>query len=112
VIWNPLETTIALSHLIFEGTLDAFRDSRFARHMEVDTCPRHEPIRSRLRLSPTRHPASRRSTRPEYLKQMYFDSLVFTPEALRHLVAEVGSGKSLSGPTIRSHGSTIPLATS
>src|SRR5205085_2546243 len=22
VIWNPLETTIALSHLIFEGTLD------------------------------------------------------------------------------------------
>ena len=24
VIWNPLETTIALSHLIFEGTLDRF----------------------------------------------------------------------------------------
>ena len=24
VIGNPLETTIALSHLIFEGTLDAF----------------------------------------------------------------------------------------
>ena len=28
---------------------------------------------------------------------MYFDSLVFTPEALRHLVAEVGSGHVVMG---------------
>ena len=27
----------------------------------------------------------------EYVKRMYYDSLVFTPEALRHLVAEVGA---------------------
>jgi hypothetical protein len=30
----------------------------------------------------------------EYLDQIYFDSLVFTPEALRHLVAQVGATRS------------------
>jgi aminocarboxymuconate-semialdehyde decarboxylase len=33
----------------------------------------------------------------EYLRQLYFDSLVFTPEALRHLVAETGSGQIVMG---------------
>jgi aminocarboxymuconate-semialdehyde decarboxylase len=26
----------------------------------------------------------------EYLKELYYDSMVFTPEGLRHLIAEVG----------------------
>jgi aminocarboxymuconate-semialdehyde decarboxylase len=33
----------------------------------------------------------------EYLKQLYFDALVFTPEALRHLVAQVGSSQVVMG---------------
>src|SRR5207302_6641830 len=33
----------------------------------------------------------------EYLKQLYFDSIVFTPEALRHLVAEVGASQIVMG---------------
>ena len=33
----------------------------------------------------------------EYVKRMYYDSLVFTPEALRHLVAEVGSSHIVMG---------------
>jgi aminocarboxymuconate-semialdehyde decarboxylase len=33
----------------------------------------------------------------EYVKQMYYDSLVFTPEALRHLVAEVGAERIMIG---------------
>ena len=33
----------------------------------------------------------------EYLRQLYFDSLVFTSEALRHLAAEVGSGQIVMG---------------
>ena len=41
----------------------------------------------------------------EYLRQLYFDSIVFTPEALRHLVAEVGAGPDHAwAPTIRSRG--------
>ena len=33
----------------------------------------------------------------EYLNQLYFDSLVFTPEALRHLVAQVGASQVMLG---------------
>jgi aminocarboxymuconate-semialdehyde decarboxylase len=33
----------------------------------------------------------------EYLRQIYFDSLVFTPEALRHLAAQVGVGQIVLG---------------
>jgi len=40
VIANPLETTIALSHLIFEGTLDRFPGSRSARRTAGASCRR------------------------------------------------------------------------
>jgi aminocarboxymuconate-semialdehyde decarboxylase len=33
----------------------------------------------------------------EYLKQIYFDSLIFSPEAIRHLVAQVGAGQIVLG---------------
>jgi aminocarboxymuconate-semialdehyde decarboxylase len=33
----------------------------------------------------------------EYLRQLYFDSIVFTPEALRHLAAETGASQIVMG---------------
>ena len=33
----------------------------------------------------------------EYLNQLSFDALVFTPEALRHLVAQVGASQVVLG---------------
>jgi aminocarboxymuconate-semialdehyde decarboxylase len=33
----------------------------------------------------------------EYLKQIYFDSLIFSPEGIRHLVAQVGAGQIVLG---------------
>jgi len=33
----------------------------------------------------------------QYLKQLYFDSLVFTHQGLRHLVAEVGASQIVLG---------------
>ena len=33
----------------------------------------------------------------EYIRQIYFDALVFTGEALRHLAAEVGSSQIMIG---------------
>jgi len=33
----------------------------------------------------------------EYLRQLYFDSIVFTPEALRHLAVETGPGQIIMG---------------
>ena len=33
----------------------------------------------------------------EYLKQIYFDSLIFSPEAIRHLAAQVGASQIVLG---------------
>ena len=33
----------------------------------------------------------------EYLKQIYFDSLIYSPEAIRHLAAQVGAGQIVLG---------------
>ena len=33
----------------------------------------------------------------EYLRQMYYDTILLTPEALRHLAAEVGSSQIVMG---------------
>ncbi len=43
-------------------------------------------------------PAIKLKKKPtEYLNQIYFDSLIFTPEALRHLVAQVGASQVMLG---------------
>jgi aminocarboxymuconate-semialdehyde decarboxylase len=38
-----------------------------------------------------------KKTPTEYLKQMYYDTMVFTPEGLRHLAAEVGVSQLMIG---------------
>ena len=51
----------------------------------------------------TQSPNPCRNVRPvrkrpsEYLKQLYFDSMVFTAEGLRHLAAEVGASQIILG---------------
>ena len=33
----------------------------------------------------------------EYLRQLYYDNIMFTPEAMRHLIAEVGASQLMIG---------------
>src|SRR3954447_23966482 len=99
-IGNPLETTIALSHLIFEGTLDRFPGLKIcAAHgggfllsyaNRSDAVIRCFP--DRVGPLPKKHPTA-------YLRdgQLFFDTIVFTPEALRHLIAETGPGQIMIG---------------
>ncbi|HWZ55379.1 MAG TPA: amidohydrolase family protein [Verrucomicrobiae bacterium] len=97
VIGNPLETTVAFSHLIFEGTLDRYPGLKicgshgggylasYAGRMDhcAELSNRCKPVK--------KHPS-------EYFKsQLYCDSVVFTNEGLRHLVAEVGVSHTLFG---------------
>jgi aminocarboxymuconate-semialdehyde decarboxylase len=98
VIGNPLDTTIALSHLIFEGTLDKFPGLKIcsahgggylASYMDrsdavMSTFPKR--ITVKIKKKPT-----------EYLKDLYYDALIFTPEALRHLAANVGPSQIVLG---------------
>ena len=96
----PLETSIALSHLIFEGTFD--------RHPKLKVIAAHGGGFLPSYADRSDHaclvnpggcdPNIKLAKQPtEYLKQIYFDSLVFTPEALRHLAAQVGAGQIVLG---------------
>ena len=99
-IGNPLDTTIALSHLIFEGTLDRFPGLKICAAHGGGFLPSYAPRSDNAcRVAPEEcDPTVGLKKKPtEYLRQMYFDSLIFTSEALRHLAAEVGSSQIVIG---------------
>jgi aminocarboxymuconate-semialdehyde decarboxylase len=99
-IGNPLGTTIALQHLIFEGTLDRFPGLKLLAAHGGGYLGSYAPRDDHACLvSPANcNPDIKLKKQPtEYLKQIHFDSLVFTPEALRHLVAQVGASQIMLG---------------
>ena len=102
VIGFPLETTIALSHLIFEGTLDRFPGVKICGAHGGGYLPSYAHRSDRgciarpdLCTGGPQGPLKKKPT--EYLKQMYYDTMVFSPEALRHLAAEVGTSQIMVG---------------
>jgi aminocarboxymuconate-semialdehyde decarboxylase len=99
-IGNPLDTTICLSKLIFEGTLDLFPKVRLCSAHGGGYLPSYAARSDHAcRVGPDQcNPEIKLKKQPtEYLRSMYFDTLVFTPEALRHLAAEVGSSQLMIG---------------
>ncbi len=98
VIGNPLETTIALSHLIFEGTLERFPGLKICAAHGGGYLPSYAGRSDAGCLTfPERCTKSLKKKPTEYLKQLYYDSIVFTPEALRHLAAQAGPGQIVMG---------------
>ena len=99
-IGNPLDTTIALQHLIFEGTLDRFPGLKILAAHAGGYLPSYaargdhacfvSPQNCNLNITLKKKPS-------EYLNQLYFDAMVFTPEGLRHLVAQVGASQVVLG---------------
>jgi aminocarboxymuconate-semialdehyde decarboxylase len=98
-IGNPLDTTIALSHLIFEGTLDRFPDLKICSAHGGGFLPSYAPRSDNcMRVAPDMATGVTLKKKPtEYLRQMYYDTLIFTSEALRHLAAEVGVNRLVIG---------------
>src|SRR5712692_294211 len=98
-IGNPLDTTIALSHLIFEGTLDRFPGLKICSAHGGGYLPSYAPRSDNsLRVAPDMDTGVKLKRKPtEYLRRMYYDTLVFTSEALRNHEAEVGSNRLVIG---------------
>jgi aminocarboxymuconate-semialdehyde decarboxylase len=100
VIGNPLDTTIALQHLIFEGTLDKFPTLKILAAHGGGFLPSYaargdhgcfvSPQNCKADIVLKKQPS-------EYLNQLYFDAMVFTSEGLRHLVATVGASQVVLG---------------
>src|SRR5215475_543401 len=99
-IGNPLGTTIALSHLIFEGTFDRYPGLKVIAAHGGGFLPSYADRSDHACLVGPRgcDPDVKLKKQPtEYLRQIYFDSLIFSPEAIRHLVAQVGSNQVVLG---------------
>ena len=97
VIGNPLDTTVALHHLIFGGVLDDYPKLKlvashgggylpaYSGRIDHAASARPDPC-THLREMPT-----------AYLKRLYFDSLVYTDHQLEYLVEEYGADHILMG---------------
>ncbi len=96
IIGMPIDTTLALSHLIFGGVFD--------RYPHLKVCAVHgggyfpayigrfdHGYRMRPESRTMRHPPS------EYLRQIYFDTVVFRPDILRGLIDRAGNEQVVVG---------------
>jgi predicted TIM-barrel fold metal-dependent hydrolase len=93
---QPAETALALSRLIFDGTLD--------RHPGLKLLAAHGGGFLPTYIGRSDHAWENRpdargcAGRPsEYLREIWYDALVYTPQALRHLVDAAGAGQVVLG---------------
>jgi len=99
-IGNPLETTIALSHMIFEGVFDRFPNLKICGAHGGGYLASYADRSDAVCVTfPDRcTPNLPKKPPTDYLKKnIYVDSLVFTSEALRHLVAVCGPKQIMVG---------------
>jgi aminocarboxymuconate-semialdehyde decarboxylase len=97
VIGNPMETTIAASHLIFDGVMQRNPKLKivlphaggYLAHYwaRMDHAYRARPdCRTVIKKVPS-----------SFLEKMYFDTITFDPRMLRHLIDRYGAGQVLLG---------------
>ena len=97
LIGNPLETTVAASHLIFDGVLERHPKLKvvlphaggYLAHYwaRMDHAYRARPdCRGQLKRQPS-----------AYLERFYFDTLTFDQGMLAHLIARFGADRVLLG---------------
>ncbi|WP_116201329.1 amidohydrolase family protein [Amycolatopsis circi] len=95
-VGQPVEHAVALSHLIFSGVLDRFARLRVLVGHGGGYLPAHI---GRADFAWRNRPDARGCAEPPsaYLRRMWFDSLVYTPAALRTLVTAVGAERVVLG---------------
>jgi len=96
IVGQPLETTIALSKLIFSGMLDRHPDLKLLAAHGGGYLPAYigrsdHGYMVRPEAQGIQHKPS------EYLKRIYFDDLVFTPQQIKNLIAQVGISQVVVG---------------
>ena len=100
IIGNPLETTLFLSRMIFDGTLDRFPGLKVVASHGGGYLPSYL---GRSEVACARNNANCVNTKnpSEYMRtQILADTMVFDQEGLRHLVAVMGAGQVVYGTDI------------
>jgi len=98
-IGNPLETTVFLSHLIFEGTLDRFPGLKICSAHAGGYLPSYTGRSDALcgRGSGADCKALKKLPSEYFKKELLVDTMIFHEEGLRHLVAEMGVSQIMYG---------------
>ena len=98
IIGNPFETTTFLSHMIFDGTFDRFPQLKLCAAHGGGYLPSYLG-RTEVACDVRGNADCANQKRPsEYMKsQILADSMVFSDEGLRHLVAEMGASQVVYG---------------
>ncbi|MGW6059627.1 amidohydrolase family protein [Streptomyces sp. NPDC055189] len=95
-VGQPTENAVALSHLIFSGVLDRHPGLKVIAAHGGGYLPTHMGRADHAwRVRPDAQACARQPS--GYLKNLYFDSLVHDPDALRELVRVAGADRVLLG---------------
>jgi aminocarboxymuconate-semialdehyde decarboxylase len=103
IVGNPLETTVFLSHMIFDGTLDRFPKLKICAAHGGGFLPSYLGRSDAACARANADCANRRAPHEYFRDQILVDSMVFSAEGLRHLVAE-------TAPSQVVYGSDLPYA--
>lgn len=101
IVGNPLETTVFLTRMIFDGTLDRFAGLRIIGAHAGGYLPSYlgrTDVACDVR--PNANCANKMKPRDYFKRQLLVDSMALSEEGLRHLVAEVGVGQVVYGTDI------------
>ena len=97
VIGNPLDTTMALHHLIFDGVLERYPDLKIIASHGGGYLPAYSGRIDHAWGARSDSHGSLPKPPSYYLKKIYLDTIVFTPEQLEALVKLFGVEKILLG---------------
>jgi aminocarboxymuconate-semialdehyde decarboxylase len=98
IVGNPLETTVFLSRLIFDGTLDRFPRLKICGAHGGGYLPSYFGRTDVACNGGGATDCANQKPPREYLRtQIFADSMVFSDEGLRHLVAEMGVSQVVYG---------------
>jgi aminocarboxymuconate-semialdehyde decarboxylase len=101
IIGNPLETTYFLSRLILDGTFDKFPNLRVVGAHAGGYLPSYLGRTEATCVVRTNANCANKKKPSEYLRsQILIDTMVFSDEGLRHLVAEVGVSQIVYGTDV------------
>lgn len=97
-IGNPLETMVAVTRMIFSGLFEELPELKLVLLHGGGYLPFYAPrsdhtwkVRPETRVHIPDNPPS------HYMKRLYYDTMVFQPQYVRHLVDIVGSDRVMAG---------------
>jgi aminocarboxymuconate-semialdehyde decarboxylase len=101
IVGNPLETTYFLTRLIFDGTLDKFPGLKICAGHAGGYLPSYlGRSEAACVVRPNANCANKKRPSEYFKRELLIDTMIFSEEGLRHLVAEMGAGQILYGTDI------------